>query len=64
MPENLHSPKVSIIITTYNGAKYIAGTIESVYKQTYQNWELIIVDDGSIDNTCEIIAGISDKGII
>ena len=63
MPENLHSPKVSIIITTYNGAKYIAGTIESVCKQTYQNWELIIVDDGSIDNTCEIIAGIKDDRI-
>jgi glycosyltransferase involved in cell wall biosynthesis len=54
------SPKVSIIITVYNGAKYIAETIESVRNQTYQNWELIIVDDGSEDNTVEIISGIKE----
>lgn len=56
-------PKVSIIISTYNGAKYIAETIESVREQTYQNWELVIVDDGSEDNTCEIIKGIKDERI-
>jgi glycosyltransferase involved in cell wall biosynthesis len=56
-------PKVSIIITTYNGSKYISETIESVCNQTFQNWELIIIDDGSEDNTCEIIAGFKDERI-
>jgi glycosyltransferase involved in cell wall biosynthesis len=57
------SPKISIIISTYNGARYIGETIESIRSQTWQNWELIIVDDGSDDNTCEIIAGIKDERI-
>jgi glycosyltransferase involved in cell wall biosynthesis len=56
-------PKVSIIISTYNGAKYIGETIESVRSQTWQNWELIIVDDGSDDNTCEVITSIRDERI-
>jgi glycosyltransferase involved in cell wall biosynthesis len=57
------SPKISVIISTYNGAQYIGETIESVRSQTWQNWELIIVDDGSDDNTCEVISGIRDERI-
>jgi glycosyltransferase involved in cell wall biosynthesis len=63
MTSTTTSPKVSIIITTYNGSKYIAETIESVRNQTYQNWELIIIDDGSKDNTCGVIAGFKDERI-
>ncbi|MDA0986221.1 MAG: glycosyltransferase family 2 protein [Bacteroidetes bacterium] len=48
-----NSPLVSIILCTYNRAKYIQNGVESVLKQLYKNWELIIVDDGSIDNTYE-----------
>jgi glycosyltransferase involved in cell wall biosynthesis len=63
MSEKNSFPKVSIIITAYNSSKYIGETIESVRTQTYQNWELIIIDDGSEDNTCEIITGIKDERI-
>ncbi|MDF1547656.1 MAG: glycosyltransferase family 2 protein [Bacteroidales bacterium] len=50
----MEQPLVSILMTAYNREKYIAEAIESVLASTYQNWELIIVDDGSKDNTVEI----------
>ena len=46
-----NKPLVSILMTAFNREKYIAGAIESVMALTYQNWELIIVDDCSIDQT-------------
>ncbi len=48
-------PKVSIIIPTYNAEKFIDSTIQSVIDQTYKDWELIIVDDCSKDNTRMIL---------
>ena len=47
----MKDPLVSIIITTYNAEKFIEKTLESVFSQTYKNWELIIVDDCSKDRT-------------
>lgn len=53
-------PLVSIIIPTYNRVHLIEQTLDSVLKQTYDNWECIIVDDGSEDNTAELISGFSE----
>lgn len=47
--------KVSVIIATYNYGKYILAALKSLQEQVYKNWECIIVDDGSTDNTNEII---------
>lgn len=52
---------VSVITPCYNGAKYIGETIESVLSQTYKDWEMIIVDDGSSDNSADIIAEYAEK---
>ncbi len=49
---------VSIITPTYNSAKYIAETVKSVQSQTYSNWEMLIVDDCSSDNTLQIVKDI------
>lgn len=54
---------VTIIMPSYNTAPYIRETIQSVLDQTYQNWELIIVDDCSTDNTDEVVASIRDERI-
>ena len=53
--------KVSIITPSWNSEKYIKKTIESVQNQTYLNWEMIIVDDCSSDNTVKIVQEISKK---
>ena len=55
------NPKVSIILPTYNGSKYIKRAIESVLSQTLQDWELLIIDDGSVDNTRGVIEEYTKK---
>lgn len=47
--------KVSILIPLYNAEKYISETIDSVLNQKYENWECIIVNDGSTDNSEKIV---------
>lgn len=58
------TPYVSIIIPTYNRAHIIGETIQSIIDQTYPAWELIIVDDGSSDNTESVIKQFGDSRII
>lgn len=52
---------VSILTPTYNTEKFIRATIESVQNQTYQNWEMILVDDASTDETVKIISDFAEK---
>jgi glycosyltransferase involved in cell wall biosynthesis len=49
------NPLVSVVVPAYNAAKYIAETIESVLNQSFSNFELIIIDDGSTDNQVDLI---------
>lgn len=49
-------PKVSIIIPTYNCARYLDETLRSIYRQTFTDYEIIIVDDGSTDDTRDILS--------
>lgn len=57
-------PKVSIIIPTFNCALYIPETIESVLEQTYKDFEIIVIDDGSTDNTKEVLKPYIERGIV
>jgi len=57
------SPVVSIIMATYNREEWLPNAMESVLNQTYQDWELIIWDDGSQDDTREVVASYKDKRI-
>jgi len=56
-----NQPLVSVLMTVYNRSKYIAEAIESVIKSTYTNWELIITDNCSIDNSLEIAKSYEQK---
>jgi glycosyltransferase involved in cell wall biosynthesis len=55
--------KVSIIIPTYNSANTIESTITSIQQQSFIDWELIIIDDGSVDNTVDVIKNIDEPRI-
>lgn len=60
----MHKPLISIITPAYNSSKTIKETIESVLNQSFTDFELIIIDDGSKDNTVEIVKSIDDPRII
>lgn len=55
------SPLISIVIPSYNQAKYIAYNLDSILAQTYSNFEVIFIDDGSKDNTAEILKSYTEK---
>jgi len=57
-------PQVSVIIPTRNRANLLKEAIESVLNQTFTDFELIIVDDGSTDHTAEVVAAFHDQRIV
>ncbi len=57
MADKIICPEVSVILTTYNRAGYLRRCIDSLLAQSYTNWELISIDDGSIDNSHEVLKG-------
>jgi glycosyltransferase involved in cell wall biosynthesis len=54
------APLISVIIPTHNGERTLEETIESVLGQTFSNWELIVIDDGSTDSTLTVLSQIAD----
>ena len=61
--QNNLNPLVSVLIPVYNSEKYIGETIDSVLEQTFPDFELLLLDDGSEDKTAEIISGYTDERI-
>lgn len=57
------APLVSAVMPTYNMGRYISAAVAGILSQTYTNWELVIVDDGSTDDTAATVARISDARI-
>lgn len=60
----LEKPLVSIIISAYNAEKYLDQTLQSVLNQTWPNLEIIVVNDGSTDNTLSTLESYRDKGVV
>ena len=56
----MNSPLVSVIMPVYNASKYVEEAVASVLNQTYQNFELLVIDDGSKDNSLELIKSFDD----
>ena len=58
------SPLVSVVIPSYNHGRFLGRALQSVIDQTYTNWEVIIVDNRSTDNTDEVLAGFLDSRLV
>jgi len=60
-PANQSAPSVSVVIATYNRARFLPETIDSVLGQRFRDFELIVVDDGSTDETQEVLKPYGDR---
>ena len=58
------APLVSVVIPTFNQASYLGRALQSVLDQTYTNWEAIVIDNHSTDNTDELMTSFADPRII
>lgn len=63
LPGQLHLPKISVIIPIYNGEMTIRETIQSVLNQSFTDFEIIAIDDGSTDRTVEVVRSIKDPRV-
>ena len=57
-------PRVSVVVPTFNAEAYVRSTLDSVLAQTFEDWELVVFDDGSTDGTFEVassVAGADDR---
>lgn len=57
----MNNDSISIVMPAYNCEKYVSESIKSVINQTHKNWELIVINDGSMDNTLSVISKIAIK---
>lgn len=60
----MQPPSITVILPAYNAEKYILDSMDSILNQTYENFELIIINDGSTDSTANLILSRNDKRII
>lgn len=56
-------PTVTVILTVYNGEPHVSKAVESVQSQTFEDWELVIIDDGSTDSTLSVLQSLEDPRI-
>ena len=61
MPSNINAPQISVVLTTYNRSKCLARAINSILNQTLTNFELVIINDGSTDDTRKVLADYAKK---
>ena len=62
--QNCSVPQVSVVIPAYNASKYIAETLETALNQRFRSFEIIVVDDGSTDDTHAIVEKYHDRGVV